>query len=89
MPGRFFKTAYQLVVLSEDEPPARDIDLESLAEGISTGPWSGDMTRVSVTELSPQEAAAALIAQGSAPEFLGLDADGRDLDEEPGAGEEP
>lgn len=78
-PHTFWRTTYTVVVLSKDTP-ASNLGLEELAEAITTGDCSGVSDDDGGKELTRKEMVRALIAQGSDPEFLQLDADGNDLD---------
>lgn len=75
---KFWKTIIQVEVLSEgpDLPPT---DLNELAHLITEGECSGKVTTESVTKLNGKEAAKALQAQGSDPEFFQLTEDGGDI----------
>jgi hypothetical protein len=77
---KFYRTEFKLVVLSE-EKPANDMSLRQIAHEITDGDCSGDLEEVEVRELTPKEAADALIEQGSDPDFFGLDEDGNAIDD--------
>ncbi|WP_217924742.1 hypothetical protein [Miltoncostaea oceani] len=77
MPRRLVRQIIQIEILREDEPLPED--LVAIADEITTGDSSGNVRTLSVEDLTGPQMAAALIAQGSDPEFLGLDADGKDL----------
>jgi len=72
---KFFKTIIQVEVLSEDEPYKFNY-LNELYYDITDGHCSGDIEVISQEQLTPEEAAKALIAQRSDPDFFGLDKDG-------------
>ena len=77
--GKFFKTVITVTVLSEDKP-AQSVNLTRIAHEILEGEWSGYTENDGGTELTAKEAAEALIAQGSDPEFFRLDDDGNHID---------
>jgi hypothetical protein len=62
--------------LSEDTPIDGDVTLAQLDYLINDGDCSGLIHEPVVVELSAEEVAKELIAQGSDPEFFGLDEDG-------------
>ena len=70
---KFYKTIVRFEVLSVDGP--FESSLERLAEEVTNGGMSGRRLEPEVSELTPEEARAALVVQGSAPDFLddGLD----------------
>ncbi len=70
------RTTFTVTVLSEGPLP-KHIDLDGVAYAITYGDCSGHTERTDETLTGPQMA-AALIAQGSDPEFLGLTADGEE-----------
>jgi len=72
----FYKTVITIEVLSE-EP----YDLESLsqlAHDVTDGGCSGRIVREKSTRLSRKAFVKACVAQGSDPEFFGLDENGND-----------
>lgn len=73
---RFYKTIVRFEVLSADGPFKGS--LERLAEEVTNGGMSGRFLEPEVSELTREEASAALVVQGSAPDFLDgvLDDDG-------------
>ena len=73
---KFFKTTITIEILSEKK--YNSTDLSKIAYDITDGDCSGKVEVSSYQELTPQEAAKALLAQGSDPEFFGLDDDGND-----------
>lgn len=81
MARKFFKTTYTVVVLSA-RTPAAGMGLDDLNDAITDGDCSGDVTDDGGIEVTPQEMAALLLSQGSDPEFLQLDEQGNDLDDE-------
>jgi hypothetical protein len=78
---KFYKTVFQLEVLSE-EPLAPDIEMQDLVYEISDGGCSGDFMLTSTEELDGKACAAALRAQHSDPGFFCLDDDGNDTEDE-------
>lgn len=64
------RTVFQVEVLSE-EPLSSDLNLAELHHFITDGAGSGVVSLVSSTELSGQDAVAAVLEQGSDPEFSG------------------
>jgi hypothetical protein len=78
--GKFFKTVITVTVLSADRA-VQSVNLTRIAHEIMEGEWSGNVENDGGTELTPKEAAEALIAQGSDPEFFQIDAEGDPLDE--------
>jgi hypothetical protein len=69
---RYYKTRIVIEVLS-NEPittPFGIEDLEDVAYEVVDGEWSGAVSVESMEELTKEECAAALIAQGSDPSFL-------------------
>ena len=76
MANKYFKTTFVIEVLSEDLPIDDDVTLSQLEYLITEGDCSGLIRQTAVVELSAEEVAKELIAQGSDPEFFGLDEDG-------------
>jgi hypothetical protein len=81
MPRKFFKTVYQIEVLSEDNPLPDELTLAQIEYEITEGHCSGSISIIETWPLTAKEAAEALMAQGSDPEFFRLDEDGKDLDD--------
>jgi hypothetical protein len=79
---KFFKTVITVTVLTEDGPVSPEANLDTIARQIMEGDWSGEVDSDGGTELTAKEAAEALIAQGSDPEFFRINADGNMLDED-------
>lgn len=80
-PGRkFYKTIFQFEVLSE-EPIEDPVTLEQIHSETQEGRWSGRFLETAQKVLTGKQAAKALIAQGSDPEFLRLTEDGKDTEE--------
>lgn len=65
---KYFKTVVQVEILSEDAPFSGGIS--DIAEAITTGDMSGRQLDSIVTQLTPDQARAALTAQGSDPSFF-------------------
>jgi hypothetical protein len=76
---RFFRTVIGVEVLSENAPISDNCSLAEVAYLISEGDCSGAVSITSTDELSGPEAAEALVAQGSDPEFFGLSETGCSL----------
>ena len=74
--AQFTRTTFTVTVLSQGPLPA-DINLADVAYEIGAGDCSGQTDRIDETLTGPQMA-AALVGQGSDPEFLGLTADGEE-----------
>ena len=81
MDRKFYKTVFKVEVLSEDTP-AGDLELSEVAHEIIYGECSGVTSVESVTELTPKQAAEALIEQGSDPGFFMLDDEGNPTEED-------
>lgn len=78
---KFYKTILQIEVLSEDEPIDDELSLKEIDYAITEGDCSGIVKIVETVELTPEQAAKALEAQGSDPEFFGLTEDGKPLND--------
>lgn len=76
---KFYKTIITIEVLSEDEPWRGG--LEALHYAITEGDCSAAFGDDYVVELTAEEVARELIAQGSDPEFFMLDDDGNDIED--------
>jgi len=76
---QYFKTTYTVVVLTEDIPLEYN-NLGDIYQAISEGDASGEITDEKSVKLTGPECAKALKAQGSDPEFFGLDEHGELLD---------
>ncbi len=74
--ANFARTTFTVTVLSRG-PLDINTTLEEVAYAIIEGDCSGQTERADETLTGPQMA-AALVAQGSDPEFLGLTADGEE-----------
>ena len=78
---KFWKTVITLEVLSEDEPIDDSEGLLEIYDEITYGACSGISNVVKQQQLTPKEAAEALIKQGSDPEFFGIDEDGNEVED--------
>lgn len=76
---KLFHTVIQVEVLSQGPVPD-PIDLKDVAWEIDEGEWSGSVRQVRYREVDGSEMARLLMAQGSSPEFLGLNADGSEVE---------
>lgn len=74
---KFYKTIIQVEVLSEE--PFDYNDLSDVHYQITEGDCSGTFKTLSSDELDGKQAADALKAQDSDPEFFQIDEDGNDL----------
>jgi hypothetical protein len=77
---KFFKTTITIEIISDRK--YNSVDLEQINYDITEGDCSGVVNVQNYQELTPEETAKALIAQGSDPEFLGLNTDGEFIDED-------
>jgi hypothetical protein len=78
--SKFFRTVITVEVLGRDEPFTGD--LEDLYYATYDGPFSGRVLVHETTEVTPKAMADLLIGQLSDPEFLGIDEDGNDVQDE-------
>lgn len=78
---KFFKTTYELVVLSE-HTPASNMSLADLAYSVGDGPCVGECSDNGGVELTAKQAADALTEMGSEPGYFGLDASGEPSDDD-------
>ena len=67
--NKYFKTVYTIEVLTTEEK-LTDIGMEEIAYQCMGGDCSGIISDTVITILTRKEMTAALIAQGSEPEFL-------------------
>jgi hypothetical protein len=74
---RFYRAVFQVVLLADE--PIGDMSLEAINYHMTDGHMSGVFTRESVDEVTAVQMAKHLQDQGSDPEFLGLDKDGKDV----------
>jgi hypothetical protein len=77
---QFHKTVIKVIVLSEE--PYDNTDVDQLAHDIRDGDCSGEVRIVSSKVLTGRQAAKALQAQGSDPDFFRLTEDGKDTADE-------
>jgi hypothetical protein len=77
---KFYKLVVTVTVLSE-EPIGEEVDLESIAYGISQGDWSGQTDYGTPEEVDGPTMARLLQEQGSDTEFFLLSEEGEDLDD--------
>lgn len=76
---KFYRTVFVIEVLSEDQIPPH-IELETVANEIGRGGWSGEFYVKTTEEVSGKKMAKMLIEQGSDPSFFQLTEDGKDAD---------
>jgi hypothetical protein len=74
---KFYKTIVTIEIIS-DEIYKFD-SLEQVTHDITYGDCSGQVEAVKNEELNGEQAATALLKQGSDPEFFNIDKDGNDL----------
>jgi hypothetical protein len=79
--AKFYKTTFTIDVLSEEpfeggHPLGDSVSLEQIAYEINEGSCVGTNLRSVQVELTPKEAADALIEAGSDPSFFSLDDQG-------------
>lgn len=72
---KFWKTTISVTILSEGDEPPRYGSLASVADDMINGDVSGQWTTNEFEELEAQAMANELLAQGSDPEFLGIQVD--------------
>jgi len=77
---KFFKTTIQIEILSEVK--YNSTDLEQIKYDITEGHCSGVVDVKGYEELTPAQAAKALRAQGSDPEFFNLNDEGEVVEED-------
>lgn len=79
---KFYRCVIQFEILSE-EPFDDSISLETIAEEVDTGSWSGMfLDDIANEEVDGATMAKLLTAQGSDPGFFQLDEDGNSTDED-------
>lgn len=78
--SKYYRTIIQVEVLSEDSPLTNVDSLHDVASAIDEGDCSGKVKITKVEELTGKQAAKALKAQGSDPEFFMLDDDGNPIE---------
>lgn len=74
---KFYKHTITIEIVSEND--AVPHDLADIAYAISDGGDSGTWDVTSTKKLNGKQAAEELMAQGSDPEFFGLDREGNDV----------
>ena len=79
MPRKFFRTVFQIEVISED-PLANDWGITQLRHQILDGDATGSVDCIRHRQVSPKLAAQLAISQGTDPEFLFLDEDGSEAE---------
>ena len=83
---KFYRTVFKVEVLSEhwsnDKGWISNLDLEQINYAITKGHCSGLVTVESELEVTPQQMAKLLKAQGSDTSFFMLDEQGNTVDEE-------
>jgi hypothetical protein len=77
---KFYKQRISIVVLSED-PIDPEMSLSEIIRESDEGAFSRSEERGDCHEIGGKQAATALIAQGSDPEFFQIDRDGNDVEE--------
>ncbi len=79
----YVRTIIRIELLTEDRSALEieSLDLEQIAYEMRQGSASGQLTVESSIGVSGLEMAKLLKAQGSDPEFLGLDDEGNEIDE--------
>ena len=75
---KIHKTIIKVEVLSEE--PYEHEDLAQLAHDVTYGECSGVSEVEATSVLEGKEAADAIAAQGSDPEFFGIDEDGNEVE---------
>lgn len=78
---KFYRTVFQVVVLSEDSPIQDGTELDDIAYMITEGDCVGQTKRLSAGEITAKEMVDALEAVGSESSFFELDKDGNPMDE--------
>lgn len=78
---KFHKRIYTVEILSE-KPIPDSMDLMDVVNEADHGDYSGDVLKEIDTVINGRQAAAALMKQGSSPEFFGLTKDGDDDDDD-------
>jgi hypothetical protein len=75
MEKKIYKTIVTVEILHE-QPIQDHVDLVEIANEINDGSWSGVVTFGEAEPLFGQAAADATFAQGSTPDFFGMDENG-------------
>jgi hypothetical protein len=71
MDKKFYRTIVAIEILSED--PIGDPNVSEIDNEIFGGDWSGESKVILSEEVSEERMAKFLIAQGSDPEFFGIE----------------
>lgn len=79
MERTFYRTVYTITIISE-RPADGYESLADLEAEFTNGGFSAEVEAGESEEITPKEAAEALMDQGSDPAFFELDERGRDLD---------
>lgn len=79
MARKFYRNVFSVEVLSE-EPLPDSMSLDAIHYEITNGDYSGRLLETVVEEVNSKRMAELLLAQGSDPEFFGLDAEGNEID---------
>jgi len=74
-----YKTVFKVTILSVDQYPTADYDLESISYGIASGDWVGRVEQVSCDEIAPVAFIEGCAALDISPAALGLDHEGAPL----------
>jgi hypothetical protein len=75
----YYRQVFEIEVLSDDEPI--DGDLENIRYQITDGHCSGVIHETICETVTPERMAKLLIAQGSDPEFFGLNENGEEVED--------
>lgn len=76
----YHRTVIEVELLT-DSPITQEMDMEQIAYEMTYGHASGMLRTTVSEEVTPQEMAKLLQAQASDPSFLGLDADGNEVED--------
>lgn len=77
---KIYRTVIQIEVLSEDPIPG-DMTLDQVEEECNTGSFSGVHDFIKINEeIEGEEAAKAVRAQGSSPDFFQMDENGDEIE---------
>ena len=74
----FYRAVFKVELLSDE--PIGDMSLEQIQYEMTDGHMSGVFTREVTEKVPAKKMVKLLVNQGSDPEFLGLDADGNDVE---------
>ena len=75
---KFHKTIISIEVLSEERIP-EGMELDAIVQEAREGDFSMRPLQHEETEINGEQAAAALLEQGSSPDFFSLTPDGEDV----------